>query len=176
MKMQRAGALAGVALAIAGCSLPFLSRAPAVQFRGEATDPIGDTACVGDVRVAHPADLVYARVQVMDDALRLTVRFAPGSLDPTTTGALILLDTDPDPATGVHSTGFRPNYDVSLQAGPVREAIISRGVTDADCPRAESPCRYEPFERVASCSRTMGWKQWSRDRRSPGSTDDSTFE
>jgi hypothetical protein len=148
MTLRRAGTLAGAALAIAGCSLPLLHRAPAVRFHGEATDPTGDTASVGDVRVARPADLVYTGVQVTDHALRLTVRFAPGSFDPSTTGAMVLLDTDLDPATSVHSAGFRPDYLVSLHAGPVREATVSRGVTDADCPKAEIPCRYEPFKRV----------------------------
>jgi hypothetical protein len=148
MKLRRSGALAGAALAIAGCSLPLLHRAAVVRFQGEATDPIGDTARVRDVRVAHPADLVYARVQVMDDALRLTVRFAPGSLDPTTTGADVLVDTDLDPATGLHSGGFHPGYLLILRAGPAPHATVSRAVWDADCPRDGDPCRFEPFERV----------------------------
>ncbi|HEY9227776.1 MAG TPA: hypothetical protein VIP11_14060 [Gemmatimonadaceae bacterium] len=151
MNMQRLGALVVVVvavLAIAGCWFPLLSRAPVVRFHGEATDPIGDTAFVEDVRVARPADLVYASVQVTKDALRLTVRFAPGSLDPTTTGAMFLLDTDLDLDTGVRNPGLGADYLVSLRAGPVREATVARAVTDASCAAPAIPCRYEPFERA----------------------------
>lgn len=90
MNMRQVGAFVVAVLGIAGCSFPSLSRAAVVRFHGEATDPIGDTAFIGDVRVARPADLVYASVQGTSDALRLTVRFAPGSLDPTTIGAMFL--------------------------------------------------------------------------------------
>jgi hypothetical protein len=135
-------------LAIAGCSFPSLSRGSAVRFHGEATDPIGDTASVADARVARPADLVYAGVQVTNDALRLTVRFAPHSLDPATTGAMVLLDTDLDPNTGVPHPGLGADYVVSLHAGPAREATVARAVIDANCTSPAIPCRYEPFERA----------------------------
>jgi hypothetical protein len=151
MNMPRVGALvvAVVAvLAMAGCSFPSLNRAPVVRFHGEATDPIGDTAFLADVRVARPADLVYAGVQVTDDALRLTVRFAPRSLDPATTGAIVLLDTDLDPETGVRSPDLGADYLVSLHAGPLREATVARAMTDANCTPPGFPCRYEPFERA----------------------------
>ncbi|MDB4873793.1 MAG: hypothetical protein JWM41_239 [Gemmatimonadetes bacterium] len=135
-----------VVLAIAGCSFPPLNGGPAVRFHGEATDPIGDTASVADARVARPADLVYASVQVTDDALRLTVRFAPHSLDPATTGAAILLDTDLDPETGGRNPGLGADYLVSFHAGARREATIARAMTDAECTPPGIPCRYEPFE------------------------------
>jgi hypothetical protein len=116
-----------------------------VRFDGEATDPIGDTAFVADARVTRPADLIYASVQVTNDALRLTVRFAPGSLDPTTTGAMFDLDTDLDPETGVRYPDLGEDYLVMLHAGPRREATVARAVTDANC---ASPCRFEPFQRA----------------------------
>jgi hypothetical protein len=146
--MRRVDALIVAVLVIAGCSFPSLSRAPVVRFHGEATDPIGDTAFVADARVTRPADLVYAGVQVTDDALRLTVRFAPGSLDPTTTGVIFLLDTDLDPETGVRDPGLGADYLVSLHAGPLREATVARAVTDANCASSATPCRYEPFKRA----------------------------
>ena len=179
MNMQRLGALVVVVvavLAIAGCSFPSLSRAPAVRFHGEATDPIGDTASVADVRVARPADLVYASVQVTNDALRLTVRFAPGSLDPATTGATFLLDTDLDPKTGARNLGLGAEYLVSLHAGPVREATVARAVTDANCATPRARVATSRSSAPTSRSRTTRWKRSSRDRRSPGSTDDSIFE
>lgn len=148
MKMRRVDALAVGVLAIAGCSFPSLSRDPVVRFHGEATDPIGDTAFAADPRIARPADLVYASVQVTNDALRLTVRFAPGSLDPATTGVMFLLDTDLDPGTGVRNPALGADYLVSLHAGPVRKATVSRAVTDANCESSPTPCRYEPFERA----------------------------
>jgi hypothetical protein len=151
MNMRRVDAVVVAVIglvAIAGCAFPSLSSATAVRFHGEATDPIGDTASVADVRVARPADLVYAGVQVTNDALRLTVRFAPHSLDPATTGAIVLLDTDLDPKTGVPDSGLGADYLVSLHAGPVREATVARAVTDANCTSPASPCRYEPFERA----------------------------
>ena len=104
-------------LVIAGCSFPSPNRAPLVRFNGEATD-----------------------------ALRLTVRFAPGSLDPATTGVMVLLDTDLDPSTGVRDPGLGADYLVSLHAGPAREATVARAVTDANCARSAAPCRYEPFQ------------------------------
>ena len=148
MRMRRVDALVVAVLAIAGCSFPSLRRGPVVRFHGEATDPIGDTAVVADVRVARPADLVYASVQVTNDALRLTVRFAPGSLDPATTGVAFLLDTDLDPETGVRNPGLGADYLVRLHAGPRREATVARAVTDANCAGFATPCRYEPFERA----------------------------
>jgi hypothetical protein len=56
----------GVVLFAAGCSFPLLGKSPTVRFRGEAVDPVGDTASVADRRVARPADLVYARVEITD--------------------------------------------------------------------------------------------------------------
>jgi hypothetical protein len=146
--MRRVDALVVAVLAIAGCSFPSLSRGPVIRFHGEATDPVGDTAFVDDVRVARPADLVYASVQVTNDALRLTVRFASGSLDPATTGAMFLLDTDLDPETGVRNPGLGADYVVKLHAGPLREATVARAVTDANCASSATPCRYEPFART----------------------------
>lgn len=145
MNMRQVGSFVVAVFAIAGCSFPSLSRAPVVRFHGEATDPVGDKAFVADVRVARPADLIYASVQVTNDALRLTVRFAPGSLDATTTGAMFLLDTDLDPETGVIHPGLGEDYLVMLHAGPVREATVARAVMDANC---AIPCRYEPFARA----------------------------
>jgi hypothetical protein len=138
----------GVALSLASCSIPWLSKSPAVRFRGDAADPIGDTASIGDPRVARPADLVYAGIQVTDASLRLTVRFAPGSLDPTTTGVSFAFDTDLDPQTGGRDLGIGADYVVSLHAGPRRGATIARAVIDADCSPPGIPCRYEPFERA----------------------------
>jgi len=146
--MRRVDALVVAVLAIAGCSFPSLSRGPVIRFHGEATDPVGDTAFVDDVRVARPADLVYASVQVTNDALRLTVRFASGSLDPATTGAMFLLDTDLDPETGVRNPGLGADYVARLHAGPLREATVARAVTDANCTSSATPCRYEPFART----------------------------
>ena len=147
--MRPVDALVVAVLAIAGCSFPWLSRGAVVRFHGEATDPIGDTAFVDDVRVARPADLVYASVQVTNDAVRLTVRFAPGSLDTASTGVMFLLDTDLDPQTGVRNPGLGADYLVRLHAGPLREATVARAVTDANCASSATPCRYEPFERAA---------------------------
>lgn len=149
--MQRPGTLVAVVvtvLALGGCWFPMLSRAPVVRFHGEGTDPIGDTAGVADARVARPADLVYASVQGAKDALRLTVRFAPGSLDPRTTGVMFLLDTDLDVETGVRHPSFGADYLVSLHAGPARGATVARAVADANCEPPAIPCRYEPVERA----------------------------
>jgi hypothetical protein len=150
MSMQRVDAIvvAVVALlAFAGCSVSSLNRASAVRLHGEATDPIGDTASVAGTHISRAADLVYAGVQVTNDALRLTVRFAPGTLDPATTGAMVLLDTDLDPNTGEARPGLGTSYLVSLHAGPVREATVSRAAMDAECTSAVG-CRYEPVARA----------------------------
>ena len=149
MNMPRAGALVvGVLLSLDGCSSPPWNRTPAVRFRGEAADAIGDTASIADVRVARPADLVYAGVQVTDAALRLTVRFAPGSFDSATTGVEFLLDTDLDPETGGRNPGPGADYLVRLQAGPRRGWTVARAVTDPECATPRVSCRYEPFERA----------------------------
>ena len=60
----------------------------------------------------------------MDNAVRLTVRFAPGSLDPTSTGVDVDLDTDLDSTTGVPGLGVGSEYIVFMIAGPVREVDI----------------------------------------------------
>ena len=139
---------AGVALSVGACSNSWLRRSPTVRFRGDAADPIGDTASIADPRVARPADLVYARVEVTDDALRFTIRFAPGSLDVATTGAEFLLDTDLDTETGQRDPGLGVDYLVSLHAGPVRGATVARAVIDANCAPPGVPCRFAPFSRA----------------------------
>jgi len=136
----------GVVLFVAGCSFPSLSKTPTVRFRGEAVDPVGDTASVADQRVARPADLVYARVEITDAAVRFTARFAPGSLDSATTGVAFLLDTDLDPGTGQRDPGIGVDYLVRLHAGPLRGATLARAVTDANCATPGVPCRYEPVD------------------------------
>lgn len=138
----------GVALSLAGCSFSSLHRSPAIRFRGDAADPIGDTASIADARVARPADLVDARVEVTDAALRFAVRFAPRSLDSATTGVEFLLDTDLDPSTGQRDPGLGVDYVVSLHAGPVRGATVARAVIDADCATPGVPCRFAPFDRA----------------------------
>lgn len=148
--MLRCRVIAGVFWGVAGasaCALPHFSSAPVVRFQGEATDPVGDTASVGDARVLRPADLIYASVRITDDELRLSVRFAPGSFDPATTGVMFLLDTDLDSATGVPGLGVGAEYAVTLEAQPVRQATVARAVIDANCPEGP-PCRYEPFQRA----------------------------
>lgn len=136
----------GVVLLVGGCSFPSLSKSPTVRFRGDAVDPVGDTASVADQRVARPADLVYARVEITDAAVRFTTRFAPGSLDSATTGVAFLLDTDLDPDTGQREPGLGIDYLVRLNAGPVRGATLARAVTDANCATSGVPCRYEPID------------------------------
>jgi hypothetical protein len=144
MHLGRLLTLAMTSGAIAACSAP-LRGGTVAHFQGEGTDPVGDTAGVAEARVPRPADLVFARAVVTEDAIRFTVRFAPGSLDPTNTGVLILLDTDLDATTGVVSPGVGADYSVSLQAGPVREGSVARAVTDPGC---SSACRYAPFQAV----------------------------
>ena len=139
-------AVALFVLSIAGCSVPSLHRSPTVRFRGDATDPIGDTASVASARVARPADLIYASIQVTDAAVRFTVRFAPASLDPATTGVAFALDTDLDPTTGGRNLGVGAEYLVSIHAGPRRGASVERAVIDSDCSPPGTPCRYEPFD------------------------------
>jgi len=131
---------------VGACALPRLGGAPIVRFRGELTDPVGDTAGVGDPRVRRPADLVYASVRVTDDEVRFNVRFAPGSFDPMTTSVMLLLDTDIDSTTGVRGLGVGADYAVGLEAQPVRHATVARAVIDANC--RSTPCRYEPFEQA----------------------------
>jgi len=131
---------------VGACALPRLGGAPIVRFHGEATDPVGDTAGVGDPRVRRPADLVYASVRVTDDEVRFNVRFAPGSFDPLTTSVVFLLDTDIDSTTGVPGLGLGKEYAVDMWAQPVREASVGRAVIDADC--GGRPCRFEPFEQA----------------------------
>jgi hypothetical protein len=131
-------------LLIAGCALPGHHGRPDVRFRGEAADPIGDTASAADARVPHPADLVAAAVEVTDRALRFVVRFAPGSLDSSTTAATFLLDTDIDSMSGVRGLGVGADYLLDLHAGPARGGTISRA-TDVNCPSPGVPCRYAPI-------------------------------
>ena len=129
---------------VGACALPRLGGAPIVRFHGELTDPVGDTAGVGDPRVRRPADLVYASVRVTDREVRFNVRFAPGSFDPMTTGVVFLLDTDIDSTTGVPTPGLGEEYAVDIWPLPVRQASVGRAVIDADC--GGRPCRFEPFE------------------------------
>ena len=112
-------------LLIAGCTLRGRRGGSDVRFRGEATDPVGDTASAADARVPHPADLVYAGVEVTDRALRFVVRFAPGSLDSSTTSATFLLDTDIDSTSGVRGLGVGAEYAFDLHAGPARGGTTS---------------------------------------------------
>ena len=142
--MARPFKLVFACLLIAGCALPGHRGGSDVQFRGEAADPIGDTASAADARVPHPADLVYASVEVTDGALRFVVRFAPGSLDSSTTAATFLLDTDIDSTSGVRGLGVGSDYLLDLHAGPAKGGTISRA-TAVNCSSPGVPCRYAPI-------------------------------
>jgi hypothetical protein len=98
--------------------------------------------------------LVYASVRVTDDEVRFTVRFAPGSFDPMTTGVMFDLDTDLDSTTGVPGFGMGAEYTVSLEAQPVRQATVSRAVIDPDC--HGTPCRFEPFQQAKALTSADG--------------------
>jgi hypothetical protein len=68
-------------------------------FFGQATDPVGDagTSATG----APNPDLVWGSVTTFNDGtVKLTVRYASGTFNSTTTHAEFLLDTDQNPATG----------------------------------------------------------------------------
>jgi hypothetical protein len=142
-------------LLIAGCTLPGHRGRSDVRFRGEAVDPIGDTASAADARVAHSADLVYAGVEVTDRVLRFVVRFAPGSLDSSTTAATFLLDTDIESTSGVRGLGVGADYLLDLHAGPVRGGTISRA-TDVNCPSPGVACRYAPIQSLEIVLRNDG--------------------
>lgn len=137
----RIGAVFAALIAIAGCTLPSQSDSGEVRFHGEATDPAGDTAGIGDAHVARPPDLVHADIQVTDGTVRLTVRFAPGSLA-ASTEVWFDLDTDLDLTTGQPGPDLGSDYAVVVTAGPLRQASIARAVTDPGC---SAPCRFEPF-------------------------------
>jgi uncharacterized protein YjbI with pentapeptide repeats len=66
---------------------------------GSVMDPVGDITGTN-------GDLVSASITtaVPGSAMQFTVRFAPGTFDPSTTEAEVLLDTDQNPATGHKGT------------------------------------------------------------------------
>ena len=64
---------------------------------GTLTDPSGDAT---PTNAGTSPDLVSANVLNVGNGLIFQVRFAPGTFDPATTLANVLLDTDQNPATG----------------------------------------------------------------------------
>jgi len=87
---------------------------------------------------------VHVSVEVTDGELRFVVRFAPGSLDSSTTAATFLLDTDIDSTSGVRGLGVGADYLLDLHAGPTRGGTISRA-TAVNCSSPGVPCRYAPI-------------------------------
>jgi len=125
---------------IAGCTHNRTPRRPA--FHVQVLDPAGDATAVAGV--AQPPDLTGGTVDVREGSATFDIRFAPGTLDPSTTRLTIELDTDQLESTGIHTTyGLGIDYVLDLWA-PTRQALLLKAVPSGACTR-ENPC----YTRVA---------------------------
>lgn len=68
------------------------------SFLGRVTDPAGDATTFSGVNT--PPDLVSASATVVGTNLKLSVRFAPGTFNSSTSLTQFVLDTDQNPSTG----------------------------------------------------------------------------
>lgn len=73
---------------------------------GAAEDPTGDAV---EIPPAPPPDLVYTSITVLEDAVILRARFAPGVFGVDHSRFGFLIDLDQDPATGL------PWYDIGAE-------------------------------------------------------------
>src|SRR5262245_10039888 len=104
--MHRLSIIVGVFAAATACSSSTTPTAPSTPvtasitvnaFHGEITDGAGDA--VASATVPTPPDLIQGTLDVADGNLKITFKFAPGTLSASTV-VTILLDTDQNPATG----------------------------------------------------------------------------
>jgi hypothetical protein len=106
----------------------------------EITDPAGDA--VKDATVAVAPDLVRATVDVAAGTLTFVVGFAPGTFDRGSTRVTIQLDTDLNPATGIHTTtGLGIDYVIDVWSAGNRAQVL-KAVGASGC-GASMPC-YVP--------------------------------
>jgi hypothetical protein len=103
----------------------------------DISDPVGDAA--QDPLFATSPDLVHGTASVVDGKMTFTIRFAPGTFDPSTTRITVQLDTDQNPSTGIRTViGLGIDYIVDMWA-PMATANISKSVPGAAC-TATDPC------------------------------------
>jgi hypothetical protein len=124
---------------LAACGRQAPTPSP-VRFRGDVTDPVGDA--VADARVPRPPDLVAANIQVTDDNVSFSVRFAPGTFDSATTAVTIQLDADLDSKTGVPLKDMGVDYIVGLGRFAGTRATLSKAANGANCLAPKAPCTY----------------------------------
>ena len=92
----------------------------------DVSDPVGDTT--QDPLFATSPDLVHGTASVVDGKITFTIRFAPGTFDPSTTRINIQIDTDQNPSTGIRTgIGLGIDYAVDMWA-PMATANISKSL------------------------------------------------
>jgi len=130
--------LAAFLLTGAGCgSATAPSTAP---LHGEVTDPSGDAA--PDPSVPVSPDLAGGTVDVFAETITFTMRFAPGTLDRSTSRLTIELDTDQNVSTGIRTNGLGVEYVLDMWATTTQAGIL-KAMPGTSC-AALDPC-YVPI-------------------------------
>jgi hypothetical protein len=128
--VHRLSLIIGALLAATACGST--STAPTNtrnSFHAEVADPAGDA--VVSSAVPTPPDLIHGSVDVGGGSLTVTIQFAPGTLNRTSTLLTIQLDTDQNPATGIPAAnGVGIDYVLSMY-GPT--GTIVQQATPATC-------------------------------------------
>jgi len=128
--------LAGVAVITTGACGSSATTPTAITFHAEVADTIGDA--VVSAGVPNPPDLVHGTADVSGASVTFSIQFAPGTFDRQSTVALIQLDTDQNPSTGiVAATGVGIDYILSLSAASnqvrIQQALPASCATGGVC-------------------------------------------
>ncbi len=112
--------------------------AAVVTLRGDVSDPAGDA--IPAAGVSTSPDLLHATVDVVGGNVTFTVQFATGTFSRPTTGVLVDLDIDRNPATGITGDGgFGIDYVVTLW-GPTNQVQIQKALANGSCTAASIQC------------------------------------
>ena len=129
--------LAAFLLTGAGCGS---TTAPSTgPLHAEVTDQSGDALPDPSVRVSP--DLAGGTVDVSAGTIAFTIRFAPGTLDRSTSRLTVELDTDQNASTGIRTIGLGVEYVLDLWATTTQASIL-KAMAGTSC-AALDPC-YVP--------------------------------
>ena len=128
-----------VALLVIGAGCGSATAPSTAPLHGEVTDRNGDA--LPDPSVPVSPDLAGGTVDVFAETITFTMRFAPGTLDRSTSRLTVELDTDQNASTGIGTNGLGVEYVLDMWATTPQAGIL-KAMPGTSC-AALDPC-YVP--------------------------------
>lgn len=128
-----------MALLVIGAGCGSATAPSTAPLHGEVTDRNGDA--LPDPSVPVSPDLAFGTVDVFAETITFTMRFAPGTLDRSTSRLTVELDTDQNASTGIGTNGLGVEYVLDMWATTPQAGIL-KAMPGTSC-AALDPC-YVP--------------------------------